>query len=673
MATIGEPLTSPEAGWKRYDDRNLPMSFVGGSPALTSTTGAYSNTETYYSDATGKKMQFDFIGTKVRIIATLSNQKSSNMKIVLDGVEYPYTQYNATTVLQGLSFEKTGLPFGRHTVSIEGYSTGHMGVDAVDIDEDGRVLHPREVMDIKDLNIGKRIRFNYSAPSGAFGFLGGLGEETSPLIPYNTIPAAPNGDAYFVMVGTDRKGNMILVPDRNIQSTVSWDYLLSVGIASTSGLPIRIGRRINPIMTGTSQPYGTAYASSYYSSNLPWRAFDGVTTTDVGRWASNTTDGTGWLAYQFPEPKVVTAYRITGHYSSSWTSQNPRDFTFEGSNDGVQWDILDQQTGVTWSTGAEQKLFFIDNKTPYLHYRVNITSIGNNTYRATIGELDLLEPLTTGPYRTTLRLLTGGVDASDQDNEWDKYIVNSTLDGTITAGDDSVWHWSTAWTLTSTVNSTSSNRRTIRGRSSANALSYTSSNDTTGGNTGFRPVLIIEELGLGFVGGLSPTYIKLDDVTISGNVVNPLGSLVRYRVLLNGVEVLPFTSFVVPPLPVSYVMQNSMFSFGNNQVSIEMETADGKLSSVTYTIYKDYISKYLVKVGSEYKVYDNITGTWKTVGSSVTEPLFLQQGMDDLSLLVERTTDVLLVSDAGSQLGAGKVFKVTVDKSGKSITGMVVK
>jgi hypothetical protein len=629
MATVGQQLTAPESGWKRYDNSHATMKYSSGF-SVHSSSNLYGGTQ-FQSNVYNANYSFKFIGTKFRIIDALGPNRDKNVQVTVDGIVTGYySAYQSSgDTFQVLVYELTGLEYGLHTVEVRKITqdSSYISMDCIDIDDTGRLLHPDEVTDIKDLSVGKRIRYNYTAPSGSFGYIGGLGKETSEFIT-EASSNTPNGDAYFIMVDTDRKGRKILISDRNIQTAIAWDTLNSAGIASGSGIPLKYGRRLNPIMTSQSTPSGFAYASSFYSSYAPWRAFDGVTDNDVGKWSSSTQDGKGWLAYQFPTPTVVSSYRITGHFSSSWIAQNPTDWTFEGSNDGFKWDVLDQQSGVTWSTGAEQKTFDTENRTPYLHYRINITSIGNNSYRAVIGELELFEPLAPDMYVITLRLPTGGLYVSDKDNEWDKYIVNSTLNGTIVAGDNAVWNWNGRWSWTSTTHQEGASYRTLRGYSTVSGHSRTASNATSAAVSGFRPVLVIEELGADFVGGLSPTSIKLDDVSIVGNIVNPLGTSVRYRVLVNGVERLPFSSFGAPPLIVNYVLYNSWFSFGNNQVVLEMETSEGSLTSVIFNVYKDYTKKYLIKDGAEYKAF--VDGAWVTVGTSATRDLFLQKGMDAL-------------------------------------------
>lgn len=96
-------------------------------------------------------------------------------------------------------------------------------------------------------------------------------------------------------------------------------------------------------------------------------------------------------------------------------------------------------------------------------------------------------------YKFTIRLPSGGETSSSKDNEWDKYIVNSTLNEKIQAGDRNVWNWNGIYSWTSTVNTVGPNRRTVRGNTSVSYSNYATSDWVTSA-CGFRPVLLIESL-----------------------------------------------------------------------------------------------------------------------------------------------------------------------------------
>ena len=120
-----------------------------------------------------------------------------------------------------------------------------------------------------------------------------------------------------------------------------------------------------------------------------------------------------------------------------------------------------------------------------------------------------------------IRSLTGGVAYADVNgnksltdqgyggwpvnNEWDKYIVKSSLNGTITAGDDAVWHWNKmfSWCQETPVNgliyraTTATNINRIRrgygvDMTSPERLSFGPSSQADV-SVGFRPVFEYKE------------------------------------------------------------------------------------------------------------------------------------------------------------------------------------
>ncbi|OME44712.1 hypothetical protein BSK59_33225 [Paenibacillus odorifer] len=93
----------------------------------------------------------------------------------------------------------------------------------------------------------------------------------------------------------------------------------------------------------------------------------------------------------------------------------------------------------------------------------------------------------------SIRLLTGGETSASKDNEWDKYIVSSTLNGTIKAGDDNVWNWNpTVSTWTSTTPPSNSAQRVARGYNADINTHVGSVSSTVGVIRGFRPTLLID-------------------------------------------------------------------------------------------------------------------------------------------------------------------------------------
>jgi hypothetical protein len=122
-------------------------------------------------------------------------------------------------------------------------------------------------------------------------------------------------------------------------------------------------------------------------------------------------------------------------------------------------------------------------------------------------------------FKITIRLMTGSVSSSDIDSEWDKIIVSSNLNNTISAGDNNVWNWSGIASWTSTTGTTSANK-VIRGNATASTTNAPTGVVTTTVNTttGFRPVLLVESI---------PKYLLNNNGTLISfkpNLCQPIGT-----------------------------------------------------------------------------------------------------------------------------------------------------
>ncbi len=107
---------------------------------------------------------------------------------------------------------------------------------------------------------------------------------------------------------------------------------------------------------------GTASGTSYDGYGPYTNAIDDDTGTYWRAEAGN------YLQYTWDNPKIVNKYRfLLGDYIiTGWK--------FEGSNDGNNWDLLDEKTNQTPSTGSWNE-YVISNTTPYKYYKFTVTSI----------------------------------------------------------------------------------------------------------------------------------------------------------------------------------------------------------------------------------------------------------------------------------------------------------
>jgi hypothetical protein len=92
---------------------------------------------------------------------------------------------------------------------------------------------------------------------------------------------------------------------------------------------------------------GTASASNQQSSTFnAAKAFDGNINT---RWLTANTSEPEWLRYDFGAAQEVAEYAI--HVEQS-ADEAPKDWKFQGSDDGSTWEDLDTQTDQTISAGV---------------------------------------------------------------------------------------------------------------------------------------------------------------------------------------------------------------------------------------------------------------------------------------------------------------------------------
>lgn len=479
-AKIGEVVIAPDPGWKRYEDSHGAIYF--GKQEIISLNAA---TGRSYSNNVDD-VRFHFTGSKLRIIGLMSADRTGNMNITIDGVSYDFSEYSANSITNALVFEKTGLSSGRHSVIIKSSNANAAAIDAIDIDENGRLLHINEVLNIHDLTVGKCIRANYSCNKGnAYGSFSGLGKENADFIPPKST-STPNGDFYFIMV-QDLYGKKTLIADRNIAYSITWDTLNAEGITSGSGTPFYLSAI--PKLSSDTGSNGKAFSSGYVNANYAWRAFDkDLYSSNNIKWQSPTMES--FLGYQFNFPTLISSYSlmIQNDATTGYLSEAPKEWQFEGSNDNQNWDILDKQIDITGWMSLNRKTFNLTTEKPYTFYRVNIKA-NNGDSKTSIAELDMYEKIDT--YTFKIRLLTGGTTASDKDNEWDNWIVGSSLNGTIQAGDNSIWNWQGIYSWTSTSYNPTQTNKVARGNGSVTSLtSYAPNNYSTA--YGFRPVLEIE-------------------------------------------------------------------------------------------------------------------------------------------------------------------------------------
>ncbi len=181
--------------------------------------------------------------------------------------------------------------------------------------------------------------------------------------------------------------------------TVTLDQDITVASLKNSISNVAIQNIATPAMTSNTAPSGTVISSN--SSGTAYNAFNQDNLGTVF-WSSGVNN-TGWLGYTFSTGKVIKRY-IIKQYSVSANNQ-PKTWTFEGSNDGFATAGIVLDTVASYTTTGTYTSILLGNTTAYTSYRINVTATNLLNQNVYISELEMTESTTASPvYGTT----TGG-------------------------------------------------------------------------------------------------------------------------------------------------------------------------------------------------------------------------------------------------------------------------
>lgn len=240
------------------------------------------------------------------------------------------------------------------------------------------------------------------------------GNFSNPLIWDNgTVPVA--GDYVYA-------NGFTVTLDTNI--TVDLLSTTTAGFNGSSSINVLVPDIATPVMTSNNTPSGSVTAST--GAN-PYLAFDQATST--GNWAT-TILNTGWLAYQFASSKTIRRYAFIGVD----VNRLPRTWTFEGSNDGVTWAVLNTQTNLTLVANTWYS-YTIASPAAYTWYRINVTATFAVSNPVGIAELQMTESSGTvlGNSQNGVFNLNGGLTITCTNSTALGGIVNPNTGGTTIA------------------------------------------------------------------------------------------------------------------------------------------------------------------------------------------------------------------------------------------------
>lgn len=98
--------------------------------------------------------------------------------------------------------------------------------------------------------------------------------------------------------------------------------------------------------------------------------FDDVIEYNVDFWAEGFT-GENFAGYDFGSPQTITYYSITSNVDVP--GRDARSWLIEGSNDTINWEVVDARADVVFENRLQRKEFILDEPATYRAFRIKVT------------------------------------------------------------------------------------------------------------------------------------------------------------------------------------------------------------------------------------------------------------------------------------------------------------
>ncbi|MGN7411889.1 hypothetical protein [Paenibacillus sp. SAF-068] len=733
MATVGDILTAPDVGWKRIEENNPSITYVGSWSRQTNSSASSG----YYQRMTSPNgsFKFSFFGERLRILVA-TFYVSEKIRVRLDEVETVLDMPTPTSDRkQVIFFEKLNLTKKTHTLEVicdHPDNTQHdFYLDAIDV-----AVEVGDQLSVPD--VGWKRYDNDTAIKYSNHFWKSATANASNYGVAGLYTADDDAKIQFLFRGTkirviqrtysdERTVNISIDGVKESFEPKSWGNNYQILVYEKQGLSDEIHKVEFTFVNDNTNSAGFDAIDIDYNGRL----FHPDEVTNIAELEIGKRIRCNYAA------TISGAFGVFKNIGAETDSLIPTSVTLPAVQKGDFYFIMaDEYNG--------KKILIADR------------NIQNTISWDTLNSNGLVSGVTLDMnhegYSFTFRLLTGGINSADVDNEWNKHIVNSTLNGSIVAGDNNVWGWSTAYSWTSTTIANNSANRIRRGRSTAVLVGSVASS-TADLINGFRPLVELETLPMfksfvnhkgsykRFEAGtpeLPERHASIDSVPpmTSSNTPSgfasasgyfstseawqafsdkPSGSMVWISNARTGwicyrfdVPIVITKYTILPPSdntsaltrsPKDWILEASNDSTnGSDGTWVTLDIVTGttgwemdKKKEFTFSNINSYISyRIRVTLNSGDSSYVSIwqielmegilsvpaiPSMWNTISATLpSEDTFINDGMDDLSVLDRKKEDFIQNMTANGSIGSGKLFKGSMDlKKYSEITSVNVK
>jgi hypothetical protein len=183
---------------------------------------------------------------------------------------------------------------------------------------------------------------------------------------YSTVASGVTGSSYT---------------DKSVTNGVTYYYTVTAtnSAGTSGGSPADSATPAHPMVNVATG--GTASDSG--NTGGARNAFD--QNTGSGWFYKGTT---GWLQYDLGHTERVQRYVITS--AGGLVARDPKDWQFQGSNDGTTWTTLDTQSNQVFAQRLQVTTYAIANPSFYRYYRLDVTANNGDVVFTDLGEFRLL-------------------------------------------------------------------------------------------------------------------------------------------------------------------------------------------------------------------------------------------------------------------------------------------
>ncbi|AMP00207.1 F5/8 type C domain protein [Collimonas arenae] len=184
--------------------------------------------------------------------------------------------------------------------------------------------------------------------------------------PSSTIASGVSGSSY-----TDKSV---------INGTTYYYTVTATNSAGTSGnSPADSATPVRPMV------YVATGGTANDSANNPTNARSAFDQNSATQWFYSGVSG--WLQYDLGRAEIVQRYTVIS--SNDKVARDPKNWQFQGSNDGINWTTLDTQSNQAFAERFQLKNYAVASPASYRYYRLNITANNGDSTFTDLAEFGL--------------------------------------------------------------------------------------------------------------------------------------------------------------------------------------------------------------------------------------------------------------------------------------------